>query len=445
MKKTFVLDTNVLLHDPESLFRFSDNDVVIPITVIEEIDRFKKELTEVGRNARAISRYLDKLREEGQLTEGVPTKDGGTIRIHLGMERPPNFPLIGIADSPDMRILSIAWDLTRQKDGAVHFLTKDTNLRIKADVIGVKAEDYQESGLRASIADGESSWVEVSTSAEVIDKLYRESRLPLSDLDGVPDPGPNFGVLLRDAADPKHTALARRRPEGETLSVLELPRQVSGIQPRNMEQKFALDLLLDPAVPLVCLIGKAGTGKTLLAIAAGLAQTLDKKVYRRLLVARPIFPMGRDLGYLPGDMDEKLRPWMQPIFDNLEILLGNPSGNGGGPTAGHPVDDLIDRGLLEIEALTYIRGRSLPRQFMIVDEAQNLTPHEVKTVITRAGEDAKLVLTGDPDQIDNPYVDAASNGLSYVAQRLRGEPMAATVRLTRGERSSLAEMAADRL
>ncbi len=444
MKKTFVLDTNVLLHDPESLFRFGDNDVVLPITVIEEIDRFKKELTEVGRNARQISRYLDRLREQGHLTEGVAVEGGGMLRIALDVGVASEFPLSGTSETADMRILGLAWQLSRDQPPVV-FVTKDTNLRIKADAVGVRAEDYKEAGLPTVVPNGDASWVELQVPREMLDQLFSDGRLPVGEGDDLPaDPGPNVGVLLRDLGDEQHTALARRAPARAELLPVDLPRHVAGIKPRNLEQKFALAMLLDPEVPLVCLTGKAGTGKTLLALAAGLAQTLDRKVYRRLLVARPIFPMGRDLGYLPGDVDEKLRPWMQPIFDNLEILLGDLD-DANMPAAGHPVDELIDRGLLEIEALTYIRGRSLPRQFLVVDEAQNLTPHEVKTVITRAGEDAKLVLTGDPDQIDNPYVDAASNGLSYVAERLRGEPMAATIKLTRGERSALAEMAADRL
>jgi PhoH-like ATPase len=442
MKKTFVLDTNVLLHDPDSLFGFADNDVVIPIAVIEEIDRFKKELTEVGRNARQVSRYLDRLRASGHLTDGVPLPNGGTLRIHMGVPTPRDFPFVDGGHNADMRILALAWDLSRTRPPLV-FLTKDTNLRIKADAVGVRAEDYTEATVPSGPSNGELAWHEVAVPRELVDQLFRDRRLPVDALGADADPGPNVGVLLRDAGDAQHCALARRRPDEAVLAPLELPRQVSGIKPRNLEQRFALDLLLDPDVPLVCLLGKAGTGKTLLALAAGLMLTLDRDTFRRLVVARPIFPMGRDLGYLPGDLDEKLRPWMQPIFDNLEILLGKFEDGRGLPS--HPVDELIDRGLLEIEALTYIRGRSLPRQYLIVDEAQNLTPHEVKTVITRAGEASKIVLTGDPDQIDNPYVDATSNGLSYVAYRMRGEAMAGSVFLTRGERSPLAEMAADRL
>ena len=439
MKKTFVLDTNVLLHDPNSPFSFADNDVVIPIAVIEEIDRFKKEMTEVGRNARAVSRTLDRLREQGHLTDGVPTPGGGTLRIHLGVPIPRDFPFMDGRDGADMRILALAWELSRSRP-PVQFITKDTNLRLKADAVGVYAEDYVE---RSIVPDTECHGSrEAGVPREVLDWLFAEKSLPATDL-GIEDPGPNVGLLLRDLGDPQHTALARRRPSQPLVTPITLPKSVSGIKPRNVEQKFALDLLLDRDVPLVTLVGKAGTGKTLLALAAGLMQTVEKPLYRRLVVARPIFPMGRDLGYLPGDLDEKLRPWMQPIWDNLEFLLGEFDAATG--PDGHPIEQLIDRGTLEIEALTYIRGRSLPRQLMIVDEAQNLTPHEVKTVITRVGEDAKIVLTGDPDQIDNPYVDAASNGLSYASQRLRGEPLAGTVVLTRGERSTLAEMAADRL
>ncbi len=439
MKKTFVLDTNVLLHDPDALFRFKDNDVVVPIAAIEEVDRFKKELTEVGRNARAVSRHLDRLRESGRLIDGVSTPGGGTLRIQLTSSAPRDFPFLESPRSADMQILGLAWELTNTRPPVV-FVTKDTNLRIKADAVGVRTEDYVEQG--GPVDMDAAGWTEVVTSRGHIDRLFAEKSLPVADL-GTPDPGPNAGVLLRDGDDPQHQALARRRPSAPVLAPVTLPKSVSGIKPRNMEQRLALDLLLDTDVPLVALVGKAGTGKTLLALAAGLMLTLEKRHYRRLLVARPIYPMGRDLGYLPGDMDEKLRPWMLPIYDNLEYLLGEV-GPAVGPD-GHPIEQLVDQGLLEVEALTYIRGRSLPKQFMIVDEAQNLTPHEVKTVITRAGEGTKVVLTGDPGQIDNPYVDAASNGLSYAAHRLKGEWLGGAALLSRGERSPLAEMAADRL
>jgi PhoH-like ATPase len=440
MMKSFVLDANVLLHDPLSLFHFEDNEVVVPIVVIEELDRFKREMSERGRNAREVARQLDQLRQHGPLTEGVPTPRGGTIRIRLSVPIPDQFPFLNGGENADLRILALAWSLQRHGD-AVVLVTKDTNLRIKAEAVGLHAVDYFEPGGELDVERLSYTVLDVERAA--VDTLYADGELPIEAVGGAESALPNACILLRDATDLQHTGAARRQPDRPVLSPLRIPRQVSGIAPRNLEQRFALDLLLDPRVPLVCLAGKAGTGKTLLALAAGLMQTVDKKAYRRLLVARPIYPMGRDLGYLPGELDEKLRPWMQPIFDNLELLLGN--GEGSGRQEAHPVDYLVERGMLEIEALTYIRGRSLPRQFMIVDEAQNLTPLEVKTVITRAGEETKIVLTGDPDQIDNPYVDAASNGLAYASQQLLGEPLAGTVMLTRGERSVLAELAADKL
>jgi PhoH-like ATPase len=441
MQKSFVLDANVLLHDPLSLFRFGDNEVVVPIVVIEELDQFKREMSERGRNAREVSRQLDHLRQHGPLTGGVPTPDGGRIRVHLSVDVPDEFPFLNGGNSADLRILALAWTM-KNGGGQVVLVTKDTNLRIKAEAVGLHAVDYLERGGEIDVE--RLSYTVVDVDRSTVDALYADGKLDVERLNGAADLPPNACVLLRDAADQQHSGAARRQPDKAVLGPLRLPRQVAGIAPRNLEQKFALDLLLDPRVPLVSLAGKAGTGKTLLALAAGLMQTVDKKTYRRLLIARPIYPMGRDLGYLPGELDEKLRPWMQPIFDNLELLLGDGEGTGRHGGA-HPVDYLVEQGLLEIEALTYIRGRSLPRQFMIVDEAQNLTPLEVKTVITRAGEDTKIVLTGDPDQIDNPYVDAGSNGLSYASQQLAGQPLAGTVVLTRGERSPLAELAADRL
>ncbi len=439
--KTFVLDTNVLLHDPESIFSFAEHRVVLSIVVIEEVDRFKKELTEVGRNARQVSRILDKLRSEASITEGVTLPSGGTLQIHLGVPAPDDFPFLESAYSADMRILALARHLA-DGDGRVVLITKDTNLRIKADALGIRAEDYVET---STTFDGDAiGWKEVPVSKGAIDRLYGEGTLSIDEIE-VSDPGPNHHFLLRDVDDESHTALARRARERAELRPIRLPKEVSGIRARNLEQRFALDLLLDDEIPLVCLLGKAGTGKTLLALAAGMSLTVDQERYNRLLVARPIYPMGRDLGYLPGEIDEKLRPWMQPIFDNLEQLgiAGEPVGRR--RDSFDPIEQLIEQGLIEIEALTYIRGRSLAGQYMIVDEAQNLTPHEVKTIITRAGEGSKVVLTGDPDQIDNPYVDAASNGLSYASERTADEVLAATAVLSRGERSPLAAMAADKL
>ncbi|HWP34902.1 MAG TPA: PhoH family protein [Thermodesulfobacteriota bacterium] len=437
MKKSFVLDTNVLLYDPQALFRFEDNDVVIPITVIEEIDRFKKDLNETGRNARQVSRYLDHLRAQGQLSAGVPLPNGGTLRVAMGPEATNGLPAHDPA-SHDHRILAIALDLKRRNGHPVVFVTKDTNLRIKADAASLRAEDYESD--KVSIDEVYSGVREVVVPAEQVDAFYAagEARMPELGL------RPNEFVVLRDEANPSHTALGKHlHREGRIVPIGKRKEPVWGILPRNREQLFALELLLNDDIQLVTLIGKAGTGKTLLALAAGLQKTADEGVYQRLLVSRPIYPLGRDIGFLPGDVNEKLKPWMQPIFDNVELLTGAIEGRGKKMHRGY--QELIDLGLLEIEPLTYIRGRSIPHQFLLVDEAQNLTPHEIKTIVSRAGERTKIVLTGDPYQIDNPYVDSDSNGLTYLVEKFKSEPIAGHVTLVKGERSRLAELAANLL
>ncbi len=438
MKKTYVLDTNVLLHDPQALFRFEENDLVIPMTVIEEIDRFKKDLSEIGRNARQFSRLLDSLREKAKLVEGVALESGGTLRVALFTEEalkrlPPELRY----DQGDNRILAVAVELRDQCDCPVIFVTKDTNLRIKADVIGLPAEDYESD--KVSIEELYPGTAEVLVEGSAVDRFYGQGYLDL-DLELFP----NQCLTLIDEANPSHTALARyQRSLRRAVPLQRAPKEgIWGIHARNREQQFAFDLLLNEDIQLVTLVGKAGTGKTLLAIAAGLLKSTDEGHYSRLLVSRPVFPLGRDLGFLPGDIKEKLSPWMQPIFDNVELLLGAVEERG---KRKRGYKELVDLGILEIEALTYIRGRSIPKQYMIVDEAQNLTPHEIKTIITRAGEGTKIVLTGDPYQIDNPYVDSSSNGLTYCVERFKREAIAAHITLSRGERSPLAELAANLL
>ena len=438
MKKTFVLDTNVLLHDPQALFRFEDNDLIIPMTVIEELDRFKKELSETGRNARQFSRIIDGLRDKAKLIEGVALETGGHLRVDLYTEEhmkglPPELR----TDQGDNRILAVALDVKSRSDSPVIFVTKDINLRIKADVLGLTAEDYESD--KVSLDELYSGTAEVLLSRDDIDLFYDQGVLPLEE-----EFLSNQCLTLIDAANPTHTALARyNRPLRQAVALLRAPKDgLWGIHPRNREQQFAFDMLLNEDVQLVTLVGKAGTGKTLLAIAAGLHKSADEGQYSRLLVSRPIFPLGRDIGYLPGDIDEKLSPWMQPIFDNVELLLGSVEE---GSKSKRGYKELVDLGLLEIEPLTYIRGRSIPKQYMIVDEAQNLTPHEIKTIVTRAGEGTKIVLTGDPYQIDNPYIDSSSNGLTYVADKFKGEDIASHVTLDKGERSPLAELAANLL
>ncbi|PLX80914.1 MAG: phosphate starvation-inducible protein PhoH [Desulfuromonas sp.] len=437
-RKTFVLDTNVLLHDPQALFCFEDNDVIIPITVIEEIDGFKKNQSETGRNARQISRLLDGLRKANSLVEGVPLEKGGTLKVELFTEEsarrlPPELR----ADRGDNRILAVALQQAEQDDKQVIFVTKDTNLRIKADAVGLTAEDYETD--KVSIDDLYSGKSELLVDKETVDLFYQEGQI---DLEG--EFYPNQCLTLVDECNPSHTALGRyQSPLGRIVSLVRPQKEgLWGIHPRNREQQFALDMLLNDDIQLVTLVGMAGTGKTLIALAAGLHLTADENSYTRLLVSRPVFPLGRDLGFLPGDVEEKLAPWMQPIFDNVELLLGAVDERG---KRKRGYRELVDMGILELEALTYIRGRSIPNQFLIVDEAQNLTPHEIKTIVTRAGEGTKVVLTGDPYQIDNPYVDSSSNGLTYVVEKFKEQEIAGHITLTKGERSCLAELAANLL
>lgn len=438
MRKTFILDTNVLLHDPQALFSFEDNDLIIPMTVIEELDRFKKELSETGRNARQFSRIIDGLRTKAKLIDGVELETGGHLRVDLYTEEqmkilPPELR----TDQGDNRILAVALAAKSRSDSAVVFVTKDINLRIKADLVGLTAEDYETD--KVSIDELYTGTVEVLRPRDEIDLFYSQGFLVLEQ-----EFLANQCLTLIDETNPSHTALARyNRLLRQAVPLLRAPKDgLWGIHSRNREQQFAFDMLLNDDIQLVTLVGKAGTGKTLLAIAAGLHKSADEGQYSRLLVSRPIFPLGRDIGFLPGDIEEKLSPWMQPIFDNVELLLGSVE-EGSKRKRGYK--ELVDLGLLEIEPLTYIRGRSIPKQYMIVDEAQNLTPHEIKTIITRAGEGTKIVLTGDPYQIDNPYVDSSSNGLTYVVEKFKGEDIAGHVILDKGERSCLAELAANLL
>jgi PhoH-like ATPase len=435
MKKNYVLDTNILLHDPRAIFRFEDNNVIIPIYCIEEVDQFKREGSERGRNARQIARILDELRDKGgSLSQGVTLDSGGTLRVAVPVKR-PELPTAIDKQAMDQAILQTAFDVREQDGGRpTIFVTMDTNLRIRADALGMVAETYENQ--RVETDDLDTGIKDYDVESGAVDRFFEDGFLPCA-----ADFHPNTCVLIRDQKNPSHTALARFDGAKKELVALRTPREgVMGVRPRNKEQSFALDLLLDESIRLVTLVGKAGTGKTLLALAAGLKRTTDDNVYTRMLVSRPIMPLGRDLGFLPGDVDEKLNPWMQPIFDNLEFLFSSSTRKG--PRA---YAELLESGQLQVEPLTYIRGRSLPAQFMIVDEAQNLTPHEVKTIITRSGDGTKIVLTGDPHQIDNPYVDSASNGLTIAADKFRGERMAANIVLSKGERSELAEIAANRL
>ena len=437
MKKNYILDTNVLLHDPNSLLKFDDNNLLLPIEVIEEIDRFKRESTELGQNARAVSRMLDGLRGSGQLSEGVTLSNGGHLRIAFQKHKANTngHSAIFTTDSIDNRILSLALDLKKsQPKGQTILVSKDINLRIKADALGLLAEDYEND--RILIKDLYTGMIERTVPPEQIASFRANGELPLN---GGEQYFPNEFCTLLDATNLKRTVLGKVDRTGTKLiPILDCREGVWGIKPRNREQHFAFDALLDDQVKLVTLMGKAGTGKTLLAMAAGLKRTVLDREFRRLVVARPTISMGKELGFLPGSLDEKLAPWMQPIHDALEMLsdlnMGHEHRRSG---------DLMRSGSIVVEALSYIRGRSIANQFMIVDEAQNLTPLEAKTIITRVGNGTKLVFTGDPYQIDNPYVDSSSNGFNYVVSRFRNQAIAAHVELQKGERSELAELAAN--
>ncbi len=437
MIKNFVLDTNVLLHDPNAIFAFADNHVFIPIIVLEEIDTFKKELSELGKNARHLVRILDSLREGGSLSQEVPLPKGGRLTVAIFSGNVPKS--LTQARQADSIIIATALDIrARDTSRPTILVSKDVNLRIRADALGLEAQNYDTE--RIDIEELYPGHVEVEVSAEEVDALYRDGKAALPVRDDLIFSA-NELVTLRDRAAETHTALARVDGSGSFLRPIRRLREgVFGIKARNREQAFAFELLLDDSIKLVTLVGKAGTGKTLLAIAAGMQKSVEEPAYHRLLVARPIFPLGRDIGYLPGTVEEKLNPWMQPIFDNADLIMGLAATD---KRKGRSVQELIDMGMLAIEPLTFIRGRSIPNQFMIVDEAQNLTPHEVKTILTRAGDNTKIVLTGDPYQIDNPYVDATNNGLTHAVSRFRGQSLFGHITLMRGERSELAELASN--
>jgi PhoH-like ATPase len=438
MKKIFVIDTNVILHDPSAILRFEDNEIVLPIAVIEELDRFKKQPEMTGRNAREVARTLDQLRQQGNLTTGVSLSNGGTLRVALSdRDTLKTLPLELSGDVADNAILAVGLQSKYNCQCPVVVVSKDTNLRIKADALGLHAEDYETD--KVDINELYTGSTEVLVNPEQIAEFFQAGSVTLER-----EFLPNQDITLVDSLNPSHTALGMAEgSSSKIIPLIALPKLgVSRIQPRNREQRFALNLLLQDSIKLVTLVGKAGTGKTLLAIAAGLQKVADEKLYNRLLISRPVVPMGKDIGYLPGDINDKLTPWMQPLYDNFDLIFRTQeiSEKPGHWRRGH--EELIEMGILQIEPLTYIRGRTIPQQFLIIDEAQNLTPHEVKTIITRAGEGTKVVLTGDPDQIDNPYIDAASNGLTYVVERFKHEPLAGHITLFKGERSSLAERAA---
>ncbi len=428
--KTFVIDTNVLIHRPDAIMSFKDNEVVVPLWVLEELDRLKTSSDERGRNARHAIRFLDAAGRKGDLSTGVKIENGSTLRVVLTHREHHSSDLL--LDKADNKIILTAYQLLHEGK-RVFFVSKDINARVKATALGIKAVDYEKQ--KINIDKLYSGITELDLTSENFDTLVETGRLPWSDTAPA-----NHCYLFHDRTNDR-LAIARLDSRRHELLYLDhkMP-SVAGIRPLNHEQRVAFELLLDPEVQLVTLVGKAGTGKTLLAIAAGLKMVLEDKTYSRVLVSRPVVPLGKDIGYLPGAKNEKLSHWMQPLFDNLDYILSaykRPNVK--------TVDQLVNSNAIELEAISYIRGRSLPGQYIIIDEAQNLSPHEIKTIVSRAGEGSKVVLTGDPYQIDSPYLDANSNGLSYLVETFKGQELYGHVTLTHSERSKLAELAAELL
>ncbi|MDT9023778.1 MULTISPECIES: PhoH family protein [Rossellomorea] len=442
MNKIYVLDTNVLLQDPQAIFSFQDNEVVIPAVVLEEVDSKKRYMDEIGRNARHVSKLIDNLRQQGKLHEKIPLYTGGSLRIELNHRSFQQLQEIFLEKTNDNRIIAVAKNLSleeeEKKDGkSVILVSKDTLVRVKADALGLQAEDFLSDRV-IEVNDIYTGFIELYTERELLDKFYDKGELTLTDITKQRFYSHQF-LIMKDALGSSASALGMVDASGLKVKKLVYDQEhMWGIKARNVQQTMATELLLRDDISLVTMIGKAGTGKTLLALAAGLLQTEDFNKFNKLLVARPIVPVGKDIGYLPGEKQEKLRPWMQPIFDNLEYLFNTKK-------PGELDDILAGMGSIEVEALTYIRGRSIPDQYIIIDEAQNLTKHEVKTILTRVGERSKIVLMGDPAQIDHPYLDEYNNGLTYVVEKFKDQKLAGHVKLMKGERSGLAQLAADLL
>ena len=452
--KTFVLDTSILLHNPRSIMVFEENLVVIPLAVIEEIDNQKKRQDEIGRNAREVCRILDQLRASGSLSEGVALPSGGRLQVevnHCNLDKLPDILDLLDARKPDNRILAVALNLKREEpSGKVILVSKDLNLRVKADVLGLKAEDLVNDKVDfRRLYSGQSDY---DISQDELDLFYEQRDLPIDDR----ELNPNEFAVMKCVENTSLSGLARCFNNRLAPLAVQAAPECFGLKARNKEQMFALELLLDERVRIVTLAGGAGTGKTLLALASALELVLEKNLYTKLLVTRPVIPLdGQDIGFLPGDKKEKIRPWMQPIFDNLDFLFRfsplRAGGGKGGPKMQNR-ENLLDvesylsyAGNIELEALSYIRGRSLARQFILVDEAQNCTAHTIKTLLTRVGEGSKIVFTGDINQIDHPYLDSASNGLTILIEKIKESPLSGHVTLVKGERSQVAELGANLL
>ncbi len=431
-RKTFVLDTNVLLHDPDALKKFPHNDVVIHVMVLEELDRMKRLPNELGRNARAIFQFLDSITAfgHGTLHSGVELENKSTVRIQLNVKVEGSTNVSpGILDH---KIIMAAYYL-QEKGQRVVFVSKDFAARIKAEALGLEAQDYE--NLKYSYDNIYKGISEISITKHQVDLFYKDGVIEIPNLEASPN---EYFVMTSE----EHTSAVGKYDANtnKICSLLKIPN-IWGIKPKNVEQKCAIDLLLRDEIKLITLMGPAGTGKTLMALACAMRKVFDEGTYSRILVSRPVVPLGRDIGFLPGTKEEKLFHWMQPIYDNLEFLCEASDGGGHAET----LKWVMESKKIEMEAVAYIRGRSLPKIFIIVDEAQNLTPHEMKTIISRAGEGTKVILTGDPTQIDNPYLDKDSNGLTYTVGRFRDQKLYGHIFLDKTERSKLAAIAAELL
>lgn len=450
MKKTYVLDTNVLLSDPDALHAFDDNDVIIPFAVLEELDKHKDRLDEVGRCARQISRTLDGFRATSNLSDGVPTRGGGMLKISLPFAASEsNYSKFGLDTTKiDNQIIAFTASLACEIKNVI-LVSKDINVRLKCDALKIPAQDYLKIRVNTS-ESGIYTGVHVATCHDsYIDELYAHKKTGIGQFENL---FPNHVVVLKSNSGSGKSVLAKRRDDH--LELIEEIDDVFGLKPRNKEQTFALNLLLDDRIKMMTLIGAAGTGKTCLAIAAALDQLNDigsRGKYQKVIVTRPVQPMGRDIGFLPGTMEEKMEPWIAPIKDNISFLMGSGKKNntrkkliseGQKPSNDDAYLGLLQaRGLIEIEAITFIRGRSIPNALIIIDECQNLTMHELKTIITRVGDGTKIILTGDIEQIDNASVDVYTNGLTYAVEKFKEYAISAHVTLIKGERSELATLA----
>ena len=432
MRKIFVLDTNILIHDPKCIYNFRGNDVILPIYVVEEIDKLKRSQS-TAIQARMASRVLDEIRSKGSLSKGIELPNDIFFKVEIKNDRsllPENLD----RDIVDNNIISATLGIKKDNpDKRVIIVSKDINMRVKADSLGLEVEDYNTD--RVEYSDLHDGFFEVGVDKRLYNKFDKDGKIEFTALkrdDILPTSNCFFKLKYKD------NIMCGRYIEGKIKKFLLGDVQAWGLRARNDEQRFAMELLMDESVKVVTLVGGAGTGKTLLAIATALELVVERKRYKKILIARPIIPMGKDLGYLPGTEKEKLRPWMQPIFDNIEFLSEAKDDK----TGEKVVEGLEAMGMMKIEPLTYIRGRSIPKGLIIIDEAQNLSPLEIKTIVTRAGQETKIIFTGDPQQIDNPYLDANTNGLTYMADRLKFEKIVGHITLKKGERSDIAEIAA---